>query len=131
MARIDEALYAIVTEDPSCFEQIGNRFYPLMIPQNAALPAACYQTITTQRKRSHQGPSKTPAARMQITIKAASYDKALVVGNVLRLRLDGFKGRVGGVRIASMHLENEYDGFNLDTKSFTVRQDYRIEYYEE
>lgn len=131
MAKIDEALYGLITTDETCADVVGTRVYPLMIPQNAALPAVCYQTITTQRKRSHQGPSNTPAARMQITIKAKSYDHAVVVGNVLRNKLDGFHGWVGSVRIGSIHLENEYDGFSLDTKSFTVRQDYRVEYYEE
>jgi hypothetical protein len=131
MARIDEALYALITGDAGCREQLGTRVYPLMIPQNAALPAVCYQTITTQRKYSHQGPTLTPAARIQITIKAASYDNAVVVGNLIRTLLEGYKGISGGVRLAGVFLENEYDGFNLDTRSFTVRQDYRIQYYEE
>lgn len=130
MSRIDEALFSLITSDDGCAEQLGTRVYPLMIPQNAALPAACYQTITTQRKYTLREPSHTPAARMQITIKAASYDNAVVVANLIRELLEGYSGTVMGVEIAGVFLENEYDGFNLDTKSYTVRQDYRIQYKE-
>ena len=131
MARIDEALYALITGDETCAAQLGTRVYPLMIPQNAALPAVCYQTITTQRKNHLRGPSHTPSPRIQITIKAASYDNAVVVGNLIRSLLEGYSGTASGVTIAGVMLENEYDGFNLDTKSYTVRQDYRFQYYEE
>lgn len=131
MARIDNALYALITDDESCAAQIGTRVYPLVIPQNAELPAVCYQTITTQRQYTHDGPSLTPSARMQITIKAASYGDAVVVANLIRNLLEGYKGTVSEVQIAGVFLDNEYDGFNLDTRSYTVRQDYRIQYYEE
>jgi hypothetical protein len=131
MARIDEALYALITGDDDCAAQLGTRVYPLMIPQNAALPAVCYQTITTQRAYSQQGPALTPAARIQITVKAASYDNAVVVANLIRNLLEGYKDTSANVDIQGVFLENEYDGFNLDSKSFTVRQDYRFQYYEE
>ena len=130
MSRIDEALYSLITTDPGCNEQLGTRAYPLVIPQNAALPAVCYQTITTQRKTHMRGPSHTPAQRTQITIKASNYDNAVVVANLIRVLLEGYAGTVQGVKIAGIMLENEYDGFNLDTRSVTVRQDYRIQYKE-
>jgi hypothetical protein len=130
MSRIDEALYSLITSDDGCAEQIGTRVYPLMIPQNAALPAVCYQTITTQRKYHLRGPSHSPSPRMQITIKAATADNAVTVANLIRVLMEGYSGTVSSVEIAGIFLENEYDGFNLDTRSYTVRQDYRIQYKE-
>lgn len=133
---IEEALVALVGSDMGMSGLIGNRFYRLVIPQDATLPACAFQVVTAGREYTHGGQSEVAMVRVQITITAASYSTAKMVGGSLRELLSGFCGAVSlgcdsEVYIFGIFFESEYDGFNLDSNLITVRQDYRIFFRED
>lgn len=125
----EEALDYLVRNDSTLNGLIGGRFYPLVIPQKAAMPACAYQRITTGRECTHDGPSGLAEPRIQITIQAATYTSAKTIASAMRQKLNGHNAKVSGVRTV-IFLENEYDGYNLETEIKTVRQDYRVMIYE-
>lgn len=127
---IESALYSLVTGNAAVKNLISTRFYPNAIPQNAELPAAAYQVISTERDYNHGGQSSIATPRLQITVEAASYGSAIAVCAAIRACLSGYKGTVGEVKIGGIYLENEYDGYNLDTNITTKRQDYSIQWKE-
>ena len=127
---VKPALYSMITGDAGIAALIGDRFYPDVIPQDAPLPACAYQTITTARDYSHDGQTSLAEPRIQITISALSRASAEAVAEALRTLLSGYRGEIDGTTIGSIFLENEYDGYNLDSGIITVRQDYRITWKE-
>ncbi len=131
MAGIEEAFYSLVTGNSGVAALISTRFFPLEIAQRSALPAACYQVITTSREYDQNGADGFASPRIQITITGRTYAEAKGVANAIRTGINGYRGMVGLVKIFGVFLENEYDGSsNLETGFSTVRQDYRINWRE-
>ena len=54
---IDRALREYVLADATVSNLIGDRWYPVKLPQRTAFPAVTYLRIDTPRVSSHQGPS--------------------------------------------------------------------------
>lgn len=126
---IKDALYKFLSTNSGVAALVSTRIYPNAIPQDAALPAIAYQEITAVRDYSHQGQNNTAEPLFQITIEAATYSTAIAVAAAVRAALSGYRGSVAtspATVIQGVFLENEYDGYNLDTDISTVRQDYRI-----
>ncbi len=74
---------------------VGDRIYPLMIPERATLPAIRYQGISMGSEVAHTGPSGLARHRIQLTVHAATYAIAQAVATALRRALDGKKGMFG------------------------------------
>lgn len=134
MAAIEEALDSLVTGNAGVAALISTRFTPIDIPQKSALPAACYQVITTSREYDQGGADGFASPRIQITIVGRTYTEAKSVATAIRKAINGYRGTVGTtttVKVFGIFLENEYDGSsNLETGFMTVRQDYRINWRE-
>ena len=129
---IEEAIYTLVTTDTATKALIGTRFYPLTIPQDAALPACAYQVVSENQEYHHQGPCGWATKRLQITITAESYLGGVkAVAAAIKARLSGYKGTLGTVKIHSIFFMNAFDSDYVESGLVTVRQDYEINYQED
>lgn len=129
----EDALNTILSGNNGVKALVVARIYPNAIPQDAALPAIAYQVISTERDYNQEGQSSIAGPYVQITIEAATYSSAKAVAAAVRAALSGYSGSVGSPTatvIGGIFLENEFDGYNLDTDSTVVRQDYRINWKE-
>lgn len=94
--------------DAAIAAQIGTRLYPVLIPQDAELPAIAYQVISAPRRYSHSGDSRLTPLRMQFTIQANSYDEVTQLSQAVRQCWSGFHDAIDGVQITAF-VENEFD----------------------
>ncbi len=123
---IEEGLYAFL----SSAGIVGARIYPLVIPQDAALPAIAYQRLSGPREHSHDGASGMAWARMQLAITGESYASAKNTAEQIRAAMDGHKGLMGTVSVGQCLLVNEIDGYAEASDKATIRQQYQIGYKE-
>ena len=86
---IEKAIASLVLADQKINSLIGDRFYPVGVPQEDPLPAATYQLISSVREHTMDGPDGLVEARIQINAWAATYVDAFDLANGLRLCLDG------------------------------------------
>lgn len=127
---IKPALWSMITTNPAVSALIGTRLYPDSIPQDAPLPAVAYQTVSTSRGYTQDGPDGIAEPRIQFTVDAPTRAQAEDVAAALKNLLSGYRGKISGKTIGAIFLENEYDGYNLSSETVVVRQDYRISYTE-
>jgi hypothetical protein len=131
MALIEEALVTLVTTDVG-LQSVGvTTLYPLVIQEDAKLPAICYQETTTEPGHTHNGASLHVTVHVQFTIEADTTPAVKKAAKALRKLLDGYKGTVNDMQIGGILWENEYDGYSEQSEITTVRQDYQISYHEE
>ena len=129
--NLEEGIYTELSTDSGVTAIAGTRGYPLVIPQDASLPAWAYQRISGPRVLAHDGPTGLAQARVQFTCTAGSYDEAKSLANAIRGALDGFKGMLGGgVFVGYAHVENEIDGYQSASSLVTVRLDVNFLYKE-
>lgn len=91
---------------------VGERVYPLVLPENYVLPAIVYQRTTTQRKRLHDGTSVS-SSTIRLDLWAMTYAEAVQIASDIKLRVlawQSFAGQTG--RMTSETTEYE-PGINL------------------
>lgn len=127
---IEAGLWEFLTADSGVGAVLGDRIYPLVIPQSADIPAAAYQRISYGNLLAHDGVTNYATVRIQITCAANSYDEARAAAAALREACDGYRGAMGNYAVHSCAVGNIMDGYNLDSGRAVVRLDIRINYTE-
>lgn len=127
---LEAGIYAHLCTDSDVATLVSTRIYPLLVPQDATLPAIAYQRISGPRDHCHTGATGLAFARVQLTYVAASYDGAKVLGEAVRAAMDGLRGSLGAVQIGSCMLDNERDDWAVAFEKPVVRHDYLIWYQE-
>lgn len=114
---IEEAVYYKMVNDANLAGLVGTRVYPLLVPQDAAMPAIAYQKISSQKYQAHDGSSHLARSRFQFTIEADDYATVKDTATAVRTCWDSFAGYVGsttdGLTIQATAIENEMDGENI------------------
>jgi len=130
MADLEEALVTLLLADVGFTAVCGERLFPVVIPQDVALPSVAYQRISGAREYALDGRSGLARPRIQFTCVGNRYSDARNAANALREVLSGYRGTVDGVWIQAAFLENEDDAFTDDSGLYSVQQDYFIWYRE-
>ena len=114
MAVIEQALYTLMAADNTIAATVGARIYPVVVPQDADLPALVYQRISSVRDHTHDATTGLAHPRIQVTAIATTYNAAKTLANAVRTLLDNYKGPTSdGVVIDAILFQNEMDVFNL------------------
>ncbi len=129
----EQALVTKLEATTAITNLVGTRMYPNIIPQEVALPALAYQRISGDRSQFHDGSTFWKTARVQITVRAATYASAKEVIHAVETTLAGFSGVMGGdggVTVFETNVENELDGYDQAAGHSTVRLDITALYKE-
>ncbi len=81
---IEQTLRSYLLAQPAIAALIGERVYPLVLPQGAALPAITYQRISSVRESSHEGPSGLAHPRFQLNCWSGTYAGARAMADAVR-----------------------------------------------
>lgn len=123
---LETKLRSFILEHQEITEIIGNRFYPGWIPENATMPSVAYMTIS---KPSHHD-IDVSYPRMQFSIFSERYIQAKEIANLLKDKLNRFKGMFGDTSILQIAYQNEYDLYEEDTGLYHIAIDFKIIYWE-
>lgn len=106
---IGKSVFTALTTNPSVSALISNRCYPLVLPQNATLPAVCYQVIS---RVNDVESGFLHRYRVQIACHAKTYDVAHDLANRAIIALESFDNRTssyGAFAIVNDGLADDYD----------------------
>jgi len=129
MAILEEGIAAFLIADATIGALVGDRIYPLFIPQGATLPCITYQRISTPRIVTHDSSGATgdlTHPRFQFDAWATTQKEAKQIADGLRTVLHGKRGAMGGVTIRSALAENEAPEFDQESELYRSRSDYII-----
>lgn len=126
MADIESSTFTILSGDGTVAALVGTRIYPLVVPQDVALPAISYQKISGVREYAHDAPLGFASVRIQVNCVDDDYDGAKALAAAVRGAMSGYSGTATGLDIHAMFMDNEVDSYGRDDKYFLVRQDYLI-----
>lgn len=115
--RIDEAIYEYVTGVGAVAALIGDRFYPVRLPDKdedddpLTLPACRFFLVSSTPQYSHDGDSNLTENGIQIDVYAASYSEAEQTADALQTALSGIPFTVDDVQISSCFKRNRQQSF--------------------
>ena len=127
----EEALTAYLMATPAVTALIGDRWFPMLIPQDAIRPAAAFQRIPgTQRVMAHDGPVGFASCTIQITAQAERYADAKALLRAIRLAVDGYRGLMGGLQVHRAAVSGDGDGWAEQLSMPTLRMDIDVSWEE-
>lgn len=108
---LETSLVADLQGDPTIAALIGDRIYPLVVPQDVQLPALAYQVITGSGILAHSRPTSLANKRIQVACVGAEYADAAILADAIVALYRGFKGQLGGgVMVEFVEDVNQTDG---------------------
>lgn len=133
---IEQGLHAYLTGEPGVASFVGNRVFPLLIPQHTydeSTKLAClvYSKVSDSRQQTLCGTDSVLAASYQIDCYAANFLKAKQTAAAVRAAMIDFGGEWSGTTVKNVHLETEFDLMDPEPGLFRVSQSYRIWHVEE
>ena len=126
IAEIEEAVYSALTGNATLTGLISTRIYPLVLPQEVALPAVTFFRVSNLHNHGMGGDIDLMETRLQVSILADSVSRMRTVTDAVRGVLSRWKGTYGGVIVQDSLLDNEMDDFEPETEVYQCIQDYRI-----
>lgn len=124
---IEAALRNYLLSIPELTAQIGNRIYPMVLPQPPVFPAVTYSKISSSNVRDLSGISFY-LTRIQFTCWSESYGQAKAIAESLRKPLECYKGTMGEFHIIDSQSVNEIDLSQPDSGLYQVPVDVLIQH---
>ena len=128
MTDLAENLFPFLAADATLAALVGNRIYPLVRPQNAALPAITYQRISAPRTASHSGDSGLTNPRYQFNCWASTYREARQIAERLVTVFHGQRGMMPGIQAG--FVDNDLDDYTSDVREYRAIVDVLLWYQE-
>ena len=126
---IEEALSAYLNSKTEITNIVGDRIYPIVLPQNPTYPALTYFKVS--------GPAwhdvDIAYPRFQLSSWGEDYADVKVLAGAVKEVMQRFKGIMGGaqgVKVSQVVYENELDLFDPETGTYHIPADYKIIYRE-
>lgn len=96
--KIEEALVTYLLAQTGLTNKISTRIYAMHAPANVTFPFLTYRRISTERLLTHdQTYNGLSKPRIQFDVMAKTYQSALDVLEQLRISLQGYQGKMGGI----------------------------------
>lgn len=129
------AIVTILLGDATVTGLVGDRIYPVYVPQGVSGSAITIQLISAPRVSSFDGPGGLVFSRYQFNAWGATYGNIEQVLKAVRLAIDGYVGTVGGRVIQNIEMEDEADINNITPgvdklRRMGKRMDFNIFYNE-
>src|SRR5262245_57821961 len=108
---ISAKLYTALTQAP-IVAIVGNRIYPLILPQTPTYPALSYQRISNT---AQIGSTELRETRYQINCWASTYATAQQLATAVKTSMEEYKATATAPRIKMAQVVNELDDYDPDT----------------
>jgi hypothetical protein len=117
-------IFSLLSQDAAVNALLGTRIYPLVAPQGAPRPYACYQLID---RVPEPGSSKAcrlgDVARVQLSLFADTYKELGQLTAAIRAVLDYAEPEEG----VCLEIDNQHDHHDKDAACLFRSLDYRVE----
>ncbi len=131
---IRPALRAFLLADTGIAAVVGTRVYPIKIPQGVNAASIVYTRISGRGIYHMGGPSGLAMPRYQVEAWAPKADDATTLANLIKDRIDGFRGVMGAgaeaVTVQGVFLLDEREDYDDTAKLHRMSRDYAIDFEE-
>lgn len=130
--NIDEGLYAYLSAYAGLIALTSTRIYPLILPQDCALPAVTYQRISDPVDHAMGSDVTTYHPRYQVSCWATTYAGVQAVAAQVKAALRDYTstafGGAGGENVLRVFYEGTYSSYDPNTEEYQEVLDFIIWY---
>lgn len=126
MARLEEAVYTILTAATALTDHVSTRIYPSYLPQNCTYPALTYYRVSTIRESAMYADPNISTVRFQISAWSTSPVTAGAVADHVRSAMHRDIGSHAGLTIKDCYIDEEITTYDPDSEEHQVAMDFVI-----
>jgi hypothetical protein len=130
---IRSGLHSFLLADVFIPVVVEDRIYPNTLKQGVQLPSIVYSRVSGLGDHHMQGASGLTRPRFQIDAYARNPDDANGLADLVKLRLDGFRGQMslGGspeefVQVQGIFFDTEREDYQGEIEMYRISRDYLI-----
>lgn len=125
---IGKFIRARLTGNATVTGLVGNRIFPVIMPQNAAYPAIVYTITGEPKDQSHTGAGSIDQITVNFNIWGDDYDVNEEIFAALRAALDYVPGTAGGETVQGVRIGTWRDGIDESLEHFLRTVAYHFRY---
>lgn len=134
MKDVRVALRQFLLADTGIAAKVASRVFPLVMPQGTKETSIVYTRISGKSGHHMGGRDGLAFIRMQIDAWAMSADEAAALADLVKDRLDGYRGVMGSgdasVTVQGVFFEDERENYDDAVKMSRMSRDYFIDFAE-
>lgn len=134
MKDVRQALVAFILADAGIVNIIGARIFPLKMPQSVDQPSIVYTRVSGLSGHHMAGRDGLARTRIQVDCWSKSADASSALANLVKDRLDGYRGVMGSgplaVDVQGVFFSDERESFDDAVKMYNTGRDYFINFAE-
>lgn len=109
MKDICQALYEYLSADADIKKRINGRIYPIVLPQNALLPAIVYSPVLANYDSALQGDTGFVRQTVQFVSHDTTYKKTRELSRLIKKALQDYQGDMNGLLIQAVFVKSDYE----------------------
>ena len=126
MARVEAAIYSILSSNAGVVTLVSTRIYSLVIPQTCRMPAISYARVSTERESAFITDPGLSTARIQVDVWGETISSVQNISEAVRSALHRYKDTIASVVIDEIHIENETVMYEPETEIYHVALDFLV-----
>jgi hypothetical protein len=129
-------LRAYLAADPAVTAIVGNRIYPVQLPQGIRLASLVYSRISEIESYHNVGPSALMQTRFQFDSVSPNVDEATLLADAVKERLGGFAGAInyappnGVLNVEGIFFDMGREDYDGELSFYRMSRDFFVWYKE-
>lgn len=123
---MEQAIVDVLENDADVSAIIGDRIFPLVIPQEKALPAITYERVDTDPNDTKSGASTLDGDLIDLDLWGKDFAVLKDLAKKIRTTLDRFSGTRQGIIVQSIQYQNQVVGFSAEKNIYHLIQTYKV-----
>lgn len=109
MKDICQALYEYLSADADIKNRVKGRIYPIVLPQDAPLPAIVYSPVLANYDSALQGDTGFVRQTIQFVSHDKTYKKTRELARLIKKALQDYQGDMNGLFIQAVFVKSDYE----------------------
>lgn len=130
MKDLRPELRTFLLADAALLAAVASRVYLIKLPQGTTADSIVYNRISGAGDYVMSGLSGFTQHRYQIDAWSQTGDGADTLANLIRDRLDGYKGTMGTIKVHGVRMVEQREDYDDTAKLYRVSRDFMIAFAE-
>ena len=135
MKDLLQAVYEYISGNTEIQAVVQGRIFPIVLPQDASLPAMVYAPVVANYDSALQGDTGYVRQTIQFVCHEKTFKKARKLSRLVKKALQDYTGDMNGVEIQAVFIKSDYElngntSLKFDTEEYMSSIEFEIHYNE-
>lgn len=135
MKDISQAVFEYLKTRDEIVGRVGDRIYPIVLPQDASLPAIVYSPVLANYDSALQGDTGYVRQTMQFVCHDRTYKQSRELSRMVKRAFQDYHGDMCGLWIEAVFIKTDYEyngntALKYDTEEYMSSIEFDIQFNE-